>query len=179
MQLLLPVLCQPLLVLWRTVFSSITWTGICLLTCAHSTCLGGHDNLDVSKDFVSCHYHIAGLNSILKNTSCPAGNVYGVVPVNAGRDVSIILMVIHQFVAYALYVTPVFFMWEKLRRTHHSSYWIRLPSRIPVCKCHVLCTSWSWCILIHRDLIIPEKFLMSVSVTSLALAEPDAISNTH
>jgi len=40
-----------------------------------------------------------------------AGNVYGVVPVNAARDVSIILMVIHQFVAYALYVTPVFFMW--------------------------------------------------------------------
>ena len=66
---------------------------------------------------------------------CVIGNVYGVVPVNAGRDVSIILMVIHQFVAYALYVTPVFFMWEKLVRTHHSSYWIRLPSRIPVCKC--------------------------------------------
>ena len=61
-----------------------------------------------------------------------AGNVYGVVPVNAARDVSIILMVIHQFVAYALYVTPV--MWEKLVGTHTKSYWIRLPSRIPVCK---------------------------------------------
>ena len=59
-------------------------------------------------------------------------------------------MIIHQFVAYALYVTPVFFMWEKLVRTHTKSYWVKLPSRIPVCEslfllvalpmavCHVL-----------------------------------------
>lgn len=63
-----------------------------------------------------------------------AGNVYGVVPVSAARDVSIVLMIIHQFVAYALYVTPVFFMWEKLVKTHQKPLWIRLPSRLPVCK---------------------------------------------
>lgn len=63
-----------------------------------------------------------------------AGNVYGVVPVSGSRDVSIVLMIIHQFVAYALYVTPVFFMWEKLVHTHQKPLWIRLPSRLPVCK---------------------------------------------
>lgn len=63
-----------------------------------------------------------------------AGNVYGVVPVSGARDVSIVLMIIHQFVAYALYVTPVFFMWEKLVHTHQKPLWIRLPSRLPVCE---------------------------------------------
>ena len=48
------------------------------------------------------------------------------------RNASIILMIIHQCVAYALYVTPVFFMWEKLVHTHHKPLWIRLPSRLPV-----------------------------------------------
>lgn len=55
-------------------------------------------------------------------------------PVSGTRDVSIVLMIIHQFVAYALYVTPVFFMWEKLIKTHQKPLWIRLPSRLPVCK---------------------------------------------
>lgn len=58
--------------------------------------------------------------------------MYGAVPVNGWRDASIVLMIIHQCVAYALYVTPVFFMWEKLVRTHDKPLWIRLPSRLPV-----------------------------------------------
>ena len=61
-----------------------------------------------------------------------AGNIYGAVPVDGWRDASIILMIIHQCVAYALYVTPVFFMWEKLVHTHDKPLWIRLPSRLPV-----------------------------------------------
>lgn len=104
--------------------------------------------------------------------SSGAGNVFGVVPNNAARDVSIILMVIHevclslcvawycvnhyqrtkthldtqkgplyrltkgclrlQCIAYAIYITPVFFMWEKLIGTHYKTNWIRLPSRLPV-----------------------------------------------
>lgn len=77
-----------------------------------------------------------------------AGNVYGVVPVSASRDVSIVLMIIHQFVAYALYVTPVFFMWERLVGTHQKPLWIRLPSRLPVCKpspLHSLALMLQWC----------------------------------
>lgn len=34
------------------------------------------------------------------------GNIYGAVPNNAARNASIVLMIIHQAVAYALYVTP-------------------------------------------------------------------------
>ncbi|DBA95338.1 TPA: Lymphocyte transmembrane adapter 1 [Trebouxia sp. C0006] len=59
-------------------------------------------------------------------------NIYGAVPVDGWRNASIILMIIHQCVAYALYVTPVFFMWEKLVHTHDKPLWIRLPSRLPV-----------------------------------------------
>ncbi|KAK9807758.1 hypothetical protein WJX72_008373 [[Myrmecia] bisecta] len=76
-------------------------------------------------------------HSILIQLAFPAanakyGNVYGVVPVSAARDVSIVLMIIHQFVAYALYITPVFFMFEKLLGTHNKPWFIRLPSRLPV-----------------------------------------------
>ena len=38
-----------------------------------------------------------------------------------------------QAVAYGLFVTPLYFMWEKAIGTHRKSLWIRLPSRIPVC----------------------------------------------
>ena len=37
-----------------------------------------------------------------------------------------------QCIAYAIYITPVFFMWEKLIGTHYKTNWIRLPSRLPV-----------------------------------------------
>ena len=37
-----------------------------------------------------------------------------------------------QAVAFGLFVTPVYFMWEKLVHTHTRPLWIRLPSRIPV-----------------------------------------------
>ncbi|KAL3149585.1 Lymphocyte transmembrane adapter 1 [Trebouxia sp. C0010 RCD-2024] len=82
-------------------------------------------------------YFVSTPHSILIQLANPTanrefGNVYGVVPVSAARDVSIVLMIIHQFVAYALYVTPVFFMWEKLVGTHQKPLWIRLPSRLPV-----------------------------------------------
>ena len=69
-------------------------------------------------------------------------------PVSGARDFSIVLMILHQFVAYALYVTPVFFMWEKLIKTHQKPLWIRLPSRFPVCKfsacLQVFCPCYIW-----------------------------------
>jgi len=37
-----------------------------------------------------------------------------------------------QCIAYAIYITPVFFMWEKLIGTHYKPNYIRLPSRLPV-----------------------------------------------
>lgn len=49
--------------------------------------------------------------SLYKGENCSslsacAGNIYGAVPNNAARNASIVLMIIHQAVAYALYVTP-------------------------------------------------------------------------
>ncbi|KAK9807255.1 hypothetical protein WJX73_003504 [Symbiochloris irregularis] len=67
-------------------------------------------------------------SQLLKNS-----NSLAVVPASAARDVSIILMIMHQAVAYGLFVTPLYFMWEKAIGTHRKSLWIRLPSRIPVC----------------------------------------------
>ncbi|CAL5229390.1 g12708 [Coccomyxa viridis] len=82
-------------------------------------------------------YVVTVPHSILTQLAWPLGNakqgnVFGVVPNNAARDVSIILMVIHECIAYAIYITPVFFMWEKLIGTHYKPNWIRLPSRLPV-----------------------------------------------
>ena len=45
---------------------------------------------------------------------------------------SVALMIIHQLAAFAYYVTPVMYMWERLIRTHNQPWYIRLPSRLPV-----------------------------------------------
>ena len=61
-----------------------------------------------------------------------AGNVYDILPDSSVRSVSIVLMIIHQAFAYAMFIMPVHHMWEKLIKTHDKPYWIRLPSRLPV-----------------------------------------------
>ncbi len=63
---------------------------------------------------------------------CSAGNVYDMLPDSPVRSVSIVLMIIHQCIAFGMFVMPVHHMWEKLIRTHDKPYWIRLPSRLPV-----------------------------------------------
>ena len=63
-----------------------------------------------------------------------AWNVYDLLPASTVRSVSIVLMIIHQCFAYAMFIMPVHHMWEKLIRTHAKPYWIRLPSRLPVGK---------------------------------------------
>ena len=45
---------------------------------------------------------------------------------------SIVLMIMHQCFAYAMFIMPVHHMWEKAIGTHDKPHWIRLPSRIPV-----------------------------------------------
>jgi auxin influx carrier (AUX1 LAX family) len=82
-------------------------------------------------------FAIAAPHSVLVQLSFPGANlkqdnVYGALPKSTARTASIILMLIHQIVAYALYVTPIFFAWEKLIGTHEKPAWIRLPSRLPV-----------------------------------------------
>jgi auxin influx carrier (AUX1 LAX family) len=82
-------------------------------------------------------FMIAAPHSVLVQLAYPKANlaqdnVYGVLPRSGVRTASIVLMLIHQIVAYALYVTPIFFAWEKLIGTHEKPAWIRLPSRLPV-----------------------------------------------
>lgn len=61
-----------------------------------------------------------------------ADNVFGVLPVTTAVKASVWLMVIHQWVAFALYCTPLLYMWEKLIGTHTRPWFIRLPSRLPI-----------------------------------------------
>jgi auxin influx carrier (AUX1 LAX family) len=60
------------------------------------------------------------------------GNVYGVLPLNDLKRVSIYLMLIHQLIAFLLYCSPLFYMWEKLLGIHEKSIWVRAPARLPV-----------------------------------------------
>ncbi|DBA89592.1 TPA: Lymphocyte transmembrane adapter 1 [Trebouxia sp. C0005] len=64
--------------------------------------------------------------------SAQNGNVYDLLPESPVRSVSIVLMIIHQCIAFGMFIMPVHHMWEKLIRTHDKPYWIRLPSRLPV-----------------------------------------------
>ena len=45
---------------------------------------------------------------------------------------SVALMIVHQFVAFALYVTPLIFMFERLWGSHNTRWYIRMPLRLPV-----------------------------------------------
>lgn len=64
--------------------------------------------------------------------------MYGVLPISMAVKVSVGLMVVHQWVAFALYCTPLLYMWEKLIGTHTKPWYIRLPSRLPVGESHVV-----------------------------------------
>lgn len=82
-------------------------------------------------------FTIAAPHSVLAQLSWPVenlqqDNVYALLTKDGWLIASVIIMLIHQIVAYALYVTPIFFMWEKLIGTHEKPNWIKLPSRLPV-----------------------------------------------
>lgn len=71
-------------------------------------------------------YHFYGTRLLRQS------NALATVDPSPARTVAIVLMILHQAVAFGLFVTPLYFMWEKLIRTHRRSLWIRLPSRIPI-----------------------------------------------
>lgn len=54
-------------------------------------------------------------------------------------------MVLHQLVAYGLFILPVCIMWEKLVKTHYKPLWLRLPSRLPVGERN------KWLVLAHDN----------------------------
>ena len=65
-------------------------------------------------------------------SSCRAAHVEK--PCRASLMLFGIVLPALQCIAYAIYITPVFFMWEKLIGTHYKPNWVRLPSRLPVGK---------------------------------------------
>ena len=50
-----------------------------------------------------------------------------------------ILMIIHQFIAYAIFGTALAYIWEKLLRIHTKPWYIRLPCRIPISEWQCVC----------------------------------------
>ncbi|KAK9810448.1 hypothetical protein WJX72_010867 [[Myrmecia] bisecta] len=82
------------------------------------------------------HYTLTMPHSIAVNLAWPdkiavTDNVYGLLPITTIKKVSVWLMIVHQFIAWSLYVTPILFMWEKAIGVHTKPLWIRLPARLP------------------------------------------------
>ncbi|CAL8461956.1 g1487 [Coccomyxa elongata] len=110
---------------------------------AHGIALEMQDAMQDSSRYVAAYFGgwiytilLTMPHSIAVNLAWPKlitknDNVYGVLHVTPAMRLSVWLMIIHQFVAFALYVTPLLYMIEKIVRTHHARWWIRLPARLP------------------------------------------------
>ncbi|KAJ7526716.1 hypothetical protein O6H91_16G019600 [Diphasiastrum complanatum] len=59
-------------------------------------------------------------------------NAFAVLPKSAFRNIGLVFMIVHQAVAFGLYIMPLNFMWEKLLGIHQSIYILRVIARIPV-----------------------------------------------
>ena len=59
-------------------------------------------------------------------------NALSVLPASPLRSTAVILMIAHQCVAFGLFITPLYFVWEKLIGTHHAKYRTKVLSRVPV-----------------------------------------------
>ena len=65
-------------------------------------------------------------------------NAFHLFPQSAYRDFGIIMMSLHQAVAFGLFAGPLFHMWEKLIHIHDKPFWIRASARLPLCAFMVL-----------------------------------------
>ena len=63
----------------------------------------------------------------------PAANVYSILPKSGWKVVSVWIMLIHNISAFTLHTNPLLYMWERIIHRPYVPY-IKLPSRIPVCK---------------------------------------------
>ncbi|KAJ7521868.1 hypothetical protein O6H91_19G072200 [Diphasiastrum complanatum] len=60
-------------------------------------------------------------------------NAFAVLPRSVFRDVAVILMLLHQFIAFGMFTLSLYLIWEKLLGVHHSNHFIiRAVARIPV-----------------------------------------------
>jgi len=65
-------------------------------------------------------------------------NTFALYPQSPARDFGIVLMTIHQAVAFGLFAGPLFHMWEKLLRIHDKPFIYRAMSRLPLEGCMLL-----------------------------------------
>ena len=71
--------------------------------------------------------------SAFANEKFLAANVYAVLPNSGWKSFSVWIMLFHNIGAFTLHTNPLLYMWEKGIRVHHRPWWIRIPSRLPVC----------------------------------------------
>lgn len=62
-----------------------------------------------------------------------AANSFALFPKTTARDVGMMLMMLHELVAFGLFAGPLFHMWEKLLRISHRPFLFRAVLRLPVC----------------------------------------------
>ena len=65
-------------------------------------------------------------------------NSFNLFPQSAARDFGIIMMSLHQAVAFGLFAGPLFHMFEKLIHIHDKPFIIRSFARLPLCGFMVL-----------------------------------------
>jgi auxin influx carrier (AUX1 LAX family) len=60
-------------------------------------------------------------------------NAFALFPQSTARDFGIIMMSLHQAVAFGLFAGPLFHMWEKLIGIHDKPFVLRAFARLPLC----------------------------------------------
>lgn len=60
-------------------------------------------------------------------------NSFNLFPRSFARDFGIVMMSLHQAVAFGLFAGPLFHMWEKVIKVHDKPFLIRAFSRLPLC----------------------------------------------
>jgi len=60
-------------------------------------------------------------------------NSFNLFPRSPARDFGIIMMSLHQAVAFGLFAGPLFHMWEKLTHIHDKPFLVRAFARLPLC----------------------------------------------
>lgn len=67
------------------------------------------------------------------DTLLTKSNAFAVLPPSKMKNVSIIAMILHQYVAFMLNVNPLFLAWEKITGVHYTKYFVlKAMARIPV-----------------------------------------------
>ena len=60
-------------------------------------------------------------------------NAFNLFPQSTARDFGIVMMSLHQAVAFGLFAGPLFHMWEKMIRIHDRPFFVRAFARLPLC----------------------------------------------